>query len=83
LINGKLVERDTPPLRLLDAIVARIKTLSEMHGEGEGRITLTLGNKEVVLDVTISSSRYGESVHMKFVGDASEVREQSRGRFWA
>jgi type IV pilus assembly protein PilB len=82
-IEGKLVERDTPPLRLLDAIVDRIKTLAEMDGADEGRIALTLGEKEVLLDVKISSSTYGESVRMRFVEDLPKVREQTRDRFWA
>jgi Ca-activated chloride channel family protein len=75
LINGEFDELPAAPLHFFHAIVAGIKTLAKMDGENEGRITLTLGKKEVVLDVRISSSSRGESVHLVFVEDEAKISQ--------
>ena len=80
LINGKSDELVDPPLHFFNAIVARIRTLANMDGADEGRITLKVKRKKVVLDVKISPSTHGESVHMKFVEEAKAAK---RERFWA
>ncbi|HRX77938.1 MAG TPA: ATPase, T2SS/T4P/T4SS family, partial [Pirellulaceae bacterium] len=57
-IDGVLVERDSPPRRLLSAILSRIKILSkldiaERRRPQDGRIKVTVGEKELDLRVSV------------------------------
>jgi type IV pilus assembly protein PilB len=71
-IDGVLVERDCPPRRLLGAIVSRIKILakidiSERRRPQDGRIKVTVGEKELDLRVSIIPTNHGQSVVMRLL----------------
>ncbi|GIW91137.1 MAG: type IV fimbrial assembly protein PilB [Pirellulaceae bacterium] len=71
-IDGVLVERDNPPRRLLGAILSRIKILAkldiaERRRPQDGRIKLTLGEKELDLRVSILPSNHGQAVVMRIL----------------
>lgn len=71
-IDGVLVERDTPPRRLLGAIISRIKILSkldiaERRRPQDGRIKVTVGEKELDLRVSIIPTNHGQSVVMRLL----------------
>jgi len=51
-IDGVMIERDSPPLRLLGALISRIKILAKMdiaerRRPQDGRIKITVGDKEL------------------------------------
>ncbi len=71
-IDGILVERDSPPRRLLGAILSRIKILSkldiaERRRTQDGRIKVTVGEKELDLRVSVIPSSHGQSVVMRLL----------------
>ena len=71
-IDGVLVERDCPPRRLLAAIVSRIKILAkidiaERRRPQDGRIKVTVGEKELDLRVSIIPTNHGQSVVMRLL----------------
>ncbi len=71
-IDGVLVERDSPPKRLLGAILSRIKILSkldiaERRRTQDGRIKVTVGEKELDLRVSVIPSAHGQSVVMRIL----------------
>jgi len=71
-IDGRLVERDSPPRRLLGAILSRIKILArldiaERRRTQDGRIKVTLGEKELDLRVSVIPSNHGQSVVMRIL----------------
>ncbi len=71
-IDGVLVERDSPPRRLLGAILSRIKILAKMdiaerRRPQDGRIKITVGDKELDLRVSVLPSTYGQSVVMRLL----------------
>lgn len=71
-IDGVLVERDSPPRRLLGAILSRIKILSkldiaERRRPQDGRIKVTLGEKELDLRVSVIPTNHGQSVVMRLL----------------
>ncbi|OHB70796.1 MAG: pilus assembly protein PilB, partial [Planctomycetes bacterium RBG_13_63_9] len=71
-IDGVLVERDSPPRRLLGAILSRIKILSkldiaERRRTQDGRIKVTIGEKELDLRVSVIPSNHGQSVVMRLL----------------
>ena len=71
-IDGILVERDSPPRRLLGAILSRIKILSkldiaERRRTQDGRIKVTIGEKELDLRVSVIPSTHGQSVVMRIL----------------
>jgi len=71
-IDGVLVERDSPPRRLLGAILSRIKILSkldiaERRRTQDGRIKVTLGEKELDLRVSVIPTNHGQSVVMRIL----------------
>lgn len=71
-IDGVLVERDSPPRRLLGAILSRIKILSkldiaERRRTQDGRIKVTVGEKELDLRVSIIPSAHGQSCVMRIL----------------
>lgn len=71
-IDGVLVERDKPPRRLLGAIISRIKILAKMdiaerRRPQDGRIKVTVGDKELDLRVSIIPTNHGQSVVMRIL----------------
>ena len=71
-IDGVLVERDSPPRRLLGAILSRIKILAkldiaERRRTQDGRIKLTTGDKELDLRVSVIPTSHGQSVVMRLL----------------
>jgi len=77
-IDGVLVERDSPPRRLLGAILSRIKILSkldiaERRRPQDGRIKVTVGEKELDLRVSVLPSNHGQGVVMRLL-DKDNIR---------
>jgi type IV pilus assembly protein PilB len=71
-IDGVLVERDSPPKRLLGAILSRIKILAkidiaERRRPQDGRIKMTIGEKELDLRVSVLPSNHGQTVVMRIL----------------
>lgn len=71
-IDGVLIERDSPPRRLLGAILSRIKILAKMdiaerRRPQDGRIKLTVGEKELDLRVSILPTSHGQSAVMRIL----------------
>ncbi len=71
-IDGVLVERDSPPRRLLGAILSRIKILARMdiaerRRPQDGRIKITVGEKELDLRVSIIPTNHGQSCVMRLL----------------
>ncbi len=71
-IDGVLVERDSPPRRLLGAIISRIKILSKMDIAErrrcqDGRIKITTGEKELDLRVSVIPTSHGQSVVLRLL----------------
>ena len=71
-IDGVLVERDSPPKRLLGAILSRIKILSkldiaERRRTQDGRIKVTVGDKDLDLRVSVIPTQHGQSVVMRIL----------------
>jgi type IV pilus assembly protein PilB len=71
-IDGVLVERDSPPKRLLGAILSRIKILSkldiaERRRTQDGRIKVTVGEKDLDLRVSVIPTNHGQSVVMRIL----------------
>ena len=77
-IDGMLIERDSPPIRLLGAILSRIKILAkldiaERRRTQDGRIKVTVGEKELDLRVSIIPTAHGQSVVMRIL-DKDNIR---------
>jgi type IV pilus assembly protein PilB len=71
-IDGVLVERDSPPRRLLAPMVSRIKIMgsidiSEKRRPQDGRIKLSLAGKHYDLRVSILPTNHGQSVVMRIL----------------
>lgn len=71
-IDGVLVERDSPPKRLLGAIISRIKILAkidiaERRRPQDGRIKVTTGEKELDLRVSVLPTNHGQSIVMRLL----------------
>lgn len=71
-IDGVLVERDSPPRRLLGAILSRVKILAkldiaERRRTQDGRIKVTIGEKELDLRVSVIPTNHGQSVVMRIL----------------
>jgi len=71
-IDGVLVERDSPPRRLLGALLSRIKILAKMdiaerRRPQDGRIKISVGEKELDLRVSILPSNHGQSAVMRIL----------------
>lgn len=69
-IDGVLVERDSTPRRLHGPIMSRIKILSkidiaERRRPQDGRIKVTVGQKELDLRVSILPTNHGQSAVMR------------------
>jgi type IV pilus assembly protein PilB len=77
-IDGVLVERDSPPRRLLGAILSRVKILSkldiaERRRCQDGRIKVTVGEKALDLRVSVIPTNHGQSVVMRVL-DKDSIR---------
>ncbi|MEM6330596.1 MAG: GspE/PulE family protein [Planctomycetota bacterium] len=71
-IDGVLVERDSPPRRLLSALLSRIKILAKMDIAErrrcqDGRIKITAGGKELDLRVSMLPTNHGQSCVMRLL----------------
>jgi type IV pilus assembly protein PilB len=71
-IDGVLVERDSPPRRLLGAILTRIKIMgkvdiTEKRRPQDGRIKLNLVGKNVDVRVSILPTNHGQAVVMRLL----------------
>ncbi len=71
-IDGSLMERDSPPKRLMGAITSRVKILSsldiaEKRRPQDGRIKITVGEKELDLRVSIIPASHGSSTVMRIL----------------
>ncbi|QDT70795.1 Type II/IV secretion system protein [Planctomycetes bacterium MalM25] len=71
-IDGVLVERDSPPRRLLGALLSRIKILAKMDISErrrcqDGRIKITAGGKELDLRVSMMPTNHGQTCVMRLL----------------
>ncbi len=71
-IDGVLMERDSPPKRLLGALVSRFKIMARMdiaekRRPQDGRIKTRAGNKEFDLRVSILPTNHGQAVVMRIL----------------
>ena len=67
-----LVERDSPPKRLLGALLSRIKILASMdiaerRRPQDGRIKISVGGKDLDLRVSVLPTNHGQSVVMRIL----------------
>lgn len=77
-IDGVLVERDAAPRRLLGAILSRIKILGKMdiaerRRPQDGRIKISVNNKDLDLRVSVLPTNHGQSVVMRIL-DKDNIR---------
>ncbi|MDZ4818214.1 MAG: ATPase, T2SS/T4P/T4SS family [Planctomycetota bacterium] len=77
-IDGVLIERDSPPRRLLGAILSRLKILAKMdiaerRRPQDGRIKITAGDKELDLRVSVLPTIHGQSMVMRLL-DKDNIR---------
>jgi type IV pilus assembly protein PilB len=77
-IDGVLVERDSPPARLLAALLSRIKILAKMdiaerRRPQDGRIKITVGQKTLDLRVSVLPTNHGQSCVMRLL-DKDNIR---------
>ncbi|MDB5336704.1 MAG: xpsE [Planctomycetaceae bacterium] len=71
-IDGVLIERDSPPRRLLAALTSRFKIMSgidisEKRRPQDGRIKTTVGGKDLDLRVSLLPSVHGQSIVMRIL----------------
>jgi len=77
-VDGILIERDTIPKRLQGSILSRFKILSrldiaERRRTQDGRIKISLGEKELDLRVSVVPTNHGQSVVMRIL-DKDNIR---------
>ncbi len=77
-IDGKLVERESLPPRFQGALMSRFKILAkldiaERRRTQDGRIKLTLGDKELDLRVSVIPTNHGQSIVMRIL-DKDNIR---------
>jgi type IV pilus assembly protein PilB len=77
-IDGQLVERDTIPKRLQGSVLSRFKILArldvaERRRTQDGRIKLSIGEKELDLRVSVIPTNHGQSVVMRIL-DKDNIR---------
>jgi type IV pilus assembly protein PilB len=76
-VDGKLIEMDNHPRKLLPAIVARLKVMSgsmsiaEKRMPQDGRIQIQVSGKDVDLRVSCVPSNHGESIVMRILDKTS------------
>lgn len=71
-IDGVLIERDSPPRRLLGALTSRFKIMasidiSEKRRPQDGRIKTTVGGKDLDLRVSLLPSVHGQAIVMRIL----------------
>ncbi|MBI1900590.1 MAG: Flp pilus assembly complex ATPase component TadA [Planctomycetia bacterium] len=71
-IDGVLIERDKVPRRLLGALISRIKILAkldiaERRRPQDGRIKITIGEKQLDLRVSVLPTNHGQSIVMRLL----------------
>ncbi|MEZ6048475.1 MAG: GspE/PulE family protein [Planctomycetaceae bacterium] len=71
-IDGHLVERDSPPRRLLGALVSRVKVIAKMDIAEkrrcqDGRIKTVVGDKELDLRVSILPTNHGQAIVLRIL----------------
>ncbi|SFJ50997.1 GspE/PulE family protein [Planctomicrobium piriforme] len=71
-IDGHLVERDSPPRRLLAALTSRIKVMGRMdiaekRRPQDGRVKTRAGGKEIDLRVSILPTNHGQALVMRIL----------------
>ena len=81
-IDGILHKRDSPPRRLLGAIISRIKILAKMdiaerRRPQDGRIKITAGDKDLDLRVSVIPTNHGQSVVMRLL-DKDNIKVGTR-----
>ena len=77
-IDGHLMERDSPPRRLLGALLSRVKILAKMdiaerRRAQDGRIKINVGEKSLDLRVSVLPTNHGQSVVMRLL-DKDNIR---------
>ncbi len=77
-IDGVLVERDAIPKRMQGSLLSRFKILArldiaERRRTQDGRIKLTLGDKELDLRVSVIPTSHGQSIVMRIL-DKDNIR---------
>jgi len=77
-IDGSLVEREALPKRFQGALMSRFKILSkldiaERRRTQDGRIKLTIGEKELDLRVSVIPTAHGQSIVMRIL-DKDNIR---------
>ncbi len=75
-IDGVLVERDSPPRRLLAPMISRLKIMgsidiSEKRRPQDGRIKMTTKNKHFDLRVSALPTNHGQSIVMRVLDRAN------------
>src|SRR5690606_6187673 len=81
-IDGVCVEREAAPRRMLAAVIARIKILSkidisEKRRPTDGRIKITVGDKQLDLRVSIIPTNHGQSCVMRLL-DKDNIKVGTR-----
>jgi type IV pilus assembly protein PilB len=81
-IDGVLVERDSPPRRLLAPMISRVKIMgsidiSEKRRPQDGRIKMTSKGKHFDLRVSVLPTSHGQSVVMRIL-DRSSIQVNIR-----
>lgn len=71
-IDGELVERDSPPKRLLNALVSRFKIMggidiTEKRRPQDGRIKARINGKDYDLRVSILPTNHGQAIVMRIL----------------
>lgn len=77
-IDGKLVERESLPARFHGSLMSRFKILAkldiaERRRTQDGRIKLTLGDKDLDLRVSVIPTNHGQSIVMRIL-DKDNIR---------
>ncbi len=78
-VDGRLIEADSHPKKLLPPIIARLKVMSgtmsiaEKRLPQDGRIQIKVAGKEVDLRVSSVPSNHGESIVMRILDKSSLV----------
>jgi len=71
-IDGVLVERDSPPRRLLSALTSRMKIMARMdiaekRRPQDGRIKTRVGGKEIDLRVSVIPTNHGQGIVLRIL----------------
>jgi type IV pilus assembly protein PilB len=77
-IDGELIERDSPPRRLLGAIVSRIKIMARMdiaekRRPQDGRIKTRIAGREFDMRVSILPTQHGQGIVLRIL-DRENIR---------